>query len=255
MQTNGILTLGVRFAVFLRMSPKRGANAAEACLKAPRPRSVTRADLRRYGVTVGCAACSDIAAHGKAAKPSTDECRARIGEEMDQLQRRRGVEHEVPLWLKMRTLPHNWSNKSLRCLRQRLVSPRRWNRRQGTCSLEAQVRGQARPETRHVRHIGTQDQDQGEAGTQEGTEAQPFWDFEEEVENTGLTVPVLGGSVPIEGGSSSSEDILVFPSMSVEDMVQKSVPISTNVGIQLSSSGTAGSLCASMNTRPEASNN
>ena len=27
--------------------------------------NVTRADLRKYGVTIGCAACSDIAANGK----------------------------------------------------------------------------------------------------------------------------------------------------------------------------------------------
>ena len=72
---------------------------------APRRRFVTRADLRKYGVTIGCAACSDFAVHGKTAKPHTDECRTRIGEQMEhdpegheRLQahkRRRDVEPEV----------------------------------------------------------------------------------------------------------------------------------------------------------------
>ena len=34
-------------------------------------RHVTRADLRNYGVTIGSAACSDIAVHGKTAQPPT----------------------------------------------------------------------------------------------------------------------------------------------------------------------------------------
>ena len=62
---------------------ERGADAAEA-VEAPRPqvvhlplaprrRYVTRADLRKYGVTIGCATCSDSAVHGKTAKPHTDK--------------------------------------------------------------------------------------------------------------------------------------------------------------------------------------
>ena len=50
---------------------------------APRRRHVTRADLRKYGVTVGCASCSDTAVHGKTAKPHTEECRKRTGEQME----------------------------------------------------------------------------------------------------------------------------------------------------------------------------
>ena len=56
---------------------KRGADAAAAeAIQAPRPqivhlplgprwRHVTRADLRKYGVAIVCAACSVIAVHGK----------------------------------------------------------------------------------------------------------------------------------------------------------------------------------------------
>ena len=58
-------------------------------------------------------------------------------------------------------------------------------------------------------------------------------DLEEEVVNA---VPVKSGSAPILGGSSSSADNLVNSSVatnvSVEDMVQTSVHISTSVGIQ-----------------------
>ena len=50
---------------------------------AARWRCVTRADLRKYGATVGCAVCSGIVVHGQRAKPHTDECRARIGKHME----------------------------------------------------------------------------------------------------------------------------------------------------------------------------
>ena len=71
----------------------RGADAAEA-IQAPRPqiihlplaprrRCVTRADLTKYGVATGCAACSDIAVHGKTANPHAGECRERIREHME----------------------------------------------------------------------------------------------------------------------------------------------------------------------------
>ena len=71
---------------------------------APRRRYVTRADLRRFGVTVGCGACADIAAHGKTSRAHTDECRARIGEHLEQepdgkerlaAHKRRREEHEA----------------------------------------------------------------------------------------------------------------------------------------------------------------
>ena len=39
-------------------------------LVTPRRSYVTRADLRKYGVTIGCLAYSDIAVHGKTSKPS-----------------------------------------------------------------------------------------------------------------------------------------------------------------------------------------
>ena len=67
---------------------ERGADAAEA-IQAPRPKIVhlplapRRFHLRKYGVAIGCAACSDIAVHGKTATPHIEECRTRIGEQME----------------------------------------------------------------------------------------------------------------------------------------------------------------------------
>ena len=67
---------------------------------------------------------------------------------------------------------------------------------------------------------------------------QPLPDLEEDVTST---VPVVSGSAPIQGGSSSSTNVPVNSSMaasvSVKDMVQ------TNVGIKPASSGTVASLC------------
>ena len=50
---------------------------------APRRRYVTRADLRKHGATIGHSACSDIAVHGKTTTPRTEECQTRIGEQME----------------------------------------------------------------------------------------------------------------------------------------------------------------------------
>ena len=44
---------------------------------APRRRYVTKADLRKYGVTIDSAAWSDTAVHGKTPKPHAEECRTR----------------------------------------------------------------------------------------------------------------------------------------------------------------------------------
>ena len=38
--------------------------------------------MRKYDVTIDCAACSDMTAHGKTATSHTDECRTRIDEQM-----------------------------------------------------------------------------------------------------------------------------------------------------------------------------
>ena len=46
-------------------------------------RHFKRADLRKYDVTISCAACSDSAVHGKTAKPHTTQCRTRIAEQME----------------------------------------------------------------------------------------------------------------------------------------------------------------------------
>ena len=71
----------------------------------PRRRYVARADLRKYGVTIGCLACSDIAVHGRTSKLHTEDCRNWIGEQVqhdpegrERLQvhkRRRDVEPEI----------------------------------------------------------------------------------------------------------------------------------------------------------------
>ena len=72
---------------------ERGADAAEA-IQAPRPQDVhlslaprrchvTMTDLRKYGVTIGCVACSDIAVQEKTAKYHPEQFRTRIGEQME----------------------------------------------------------------------------------------------------------------------------------------------------------------------------
>ena len=61
---------------------ERGADVAEV-FQAPRPeiihlplaprrRFVTRADLRKYGATIGCEACSDLSVHGTTTKLHTE---------------------------------------------------------------------------------------------------------------------------------------------------------------------------------------
>ena len=81
--------------------------------------------------------------------------------------------------------------------------------------------------------------------------AQPLPYPEEEVTSTVL---IESCSAPTQVGSSSSADVPVASSlaltMSVEDTVQTSVPISTSVGIQPASSVTVGSLCFNK-ARPE----
>ena len=126
-----------------------GADAAEAIqaprpqivdkLWAPRRRHVTRAGLRKCGVTIVCAACSDIAVHEKTSKPHTEECRTRIGELVEHdpdgherlhvHKRRRDVEPKVevtgdPSRERTRAIPHIWNSKMLRCRRRHLASPR-----------------------------------------------------------------------------------------------------------------------------------
>ena len=58
-------------------------------------------------MTIGCSACSDIAVHVKTSKPHTEECRTRIGEQMEHHpqghermkvnKRRRDVETDAPV--------------------------------------------------------------------------------------------------------------------------------------------------------------
>ena len=71
---------------------ERGADAAEAIQASTSSNcscalgatlAPSSADLGKCGARTGCAACSDIAVHGKTAKPHTEECRTRFGEQMD----------------------------------------------------------------------------------------------------------------------------------------------------------------------------
>ena len=90
-KTDGMLTVGGALRGLPWDDTERGANAAEAVSSptsssCPSPFGATSAlwaNLTKYGVTIWCAACSDIALHGKTAKAHTDECRARIGEQME----------------------------------------------------------------------------------------------------------------------------------------------------------------------------
>eukprot|EP00971_Amphidinium_carterae_P307896 6118997-Amphidinium_carterae.1 len=47
-------------------------------LPSVRRRYVTKADLRRFGATIGCQACAEISATGATKKIHTEECRSRI---------------------------------------------------------------------------------------------------------------------------------------------------------------------------------
>ena len=73
---------------------------------------------------------------------------------------------------------------------------------------------------------------------------QPLTDLEEEVTST---ISVVSGPAPIRRGSSSSADVpvdsSVATSVSIEDVAQTIVPVSTRVGVQPVSAGTVGSLC------------
>ena len=115
--TDGMLTVGIRG---IRSYCAYSSSTSSSC-----PSSfgaVTRADLRKYGATIGCAACSDIAVLGKTAKPHTEECRTRIGEQMEhdvegheRLQvhkRRRDAEPEVE-WDQARVVRENEGDPAL----------------------------------------------------------------------------------------------------------------------------------------------
>ena len=92
-RVDGTSTVGTLFVVSLGMSLKE-EQTLQRPFKPPRLQIVhvplalrrlyvTRADLRKCGATSGCAACSDVAVHGKTATPHTEECRKRIGEQME----------------------------------------------------------------------------------------------------------------------------------------------------------------------------
>ena len=110
-----MLTGGMLFVASFGMSPKGGQRLPRPFKPhdfkiirlplTPRRRYVTRADLRKYGVAIGCSACADCAFQEKISKLLTEECRKRLGgqteqgsEGHDRLQvhrRRRDVEPKV----------------------------------------------------------------------------------------------------------------------------------------------------------------
>lgn len=79
--------------------PVAGPASGEPALRGPEPpraRYVTQADLRRYGATVGCPACAEIAVHGRSRVAHTTACRDRVGAKMaeDESGKARLEEHQ-----------------------------------------------------------------------------------------------------------------------------------------------------------------
>ena len=80
-RVHGMLTVGVLFAVSLGMLPKEEPTLQRLfkphvlklflTLLSARRSYVTTAHLRKHGVIIGCAACSNIVVHGKTATPHT----------------------------------------------------------------------------------------------------------------------------------------------------------------------------------------
>ena len=112
---------------------------------------------------------------------------------------------------------------------------------------DGRARLRLRAEGKRIQKHDIQDVLEPQAKTKAGLErrtdqkresTQPLPDLEEEATST---VAVRSGSAQIQGGSSSSTDVLVESSVaaivSVEDLVQNSVPISTSVGIEPASAG------------------
>ena len=186
---------------------------------ASRRRYVTRAALRKYSVTIGCSACSDIAVHGKTSKLHTEKCRNRIDEGHERLQahkRRRDVEPEVEA---KRTLVarENEGDSALQ-ERQDVEMPveapvESASAKRGSDAVadkeeraRLRLRAQRERDLKHDKHDVLEPQVKTR---------------EEEVSSTVL---VASYAAPIQRGSSSSTNVLVnssvTPSMSVGDMVQ-----------------------------------
>ena len=177
---------------------ERRAEATEA-IQAPRPqiirlpltprrRYVTRADLRKYGVAIGCSACADCAVQEKISKLLTEECRKRLGEQMehgseghDRLQvhrRRRDVEPEVEVDRALVARGHEGGPAPLQRqdVEMRVGAPvesasvNRGSDAVADNEERARLRLRAegkRPETRKTRCTGTPGQEEGQAGARE----------------------------------------------------------------------------------------
>ena len=151
-----------------------GADAAEA-VQAPRPHSSCPSSFGAISapfLTVGCAAYSDIAVHGKTAKPHTDERRTRIGEawstngreRLQRHRRRRDVgpergEARAPVLAQI-AMPSAVSGESMSVKRGAVAGAED----EELAHMRSKSEKQSRPETRHGRHCGTQGQDQSQAG-------------------------------------------------------------------------------------------
>ena len=250
----------------------RGADAAEPIhtprpqiihlLLTPRRRYVTRADLRKYGVTIVCSACSDISVHGKTSKHHTEECRNGIGEQMEhdpegdeRLQahkRRRDAEPETeanqasvarenegePAHQERQDveMPVEALAESVSC--ETWIGPvsRQWR----TCSLRLGAEGKRG--LKHDAHDVLEPQAETRARSeprrgQKRESTQPLPELAEEVTST------------IQEARSFSVDSSVATRVSVEDMAHTDVPTSTSVGTQPASSGFGH--FASMKARPK----
>ena len=218
-------------------------------------------------MTIGFAACSDIAVHGKTSKPHTEECRNRIGEQMEhdpdgheRLQihkRRRDVDSEIeangaPFARENEGDPAPQERQDVQMPVEAPFEPASVQRgSDAVVDNEDRARFRLGAEGKRGQKHDIQDVLKPQAKTrvrpeprrgQKRESTQPLTDLQEEVTST---VPVESGAAPIQGSWSADVpvDSSVGTSVSVEDTVQTSVPISTSVGIQPASSGTVGSLC------------
>ena len=172
-------------------------------------------------LTIGCVAFSHIASHGQTAKPHTEECRTRIGEQMKhdpegherwpvhKHKQRRNVEPDVEVD-KMRADPALLKQLDVGMLVETLgesASVKRGAEAAADNEERARLRLRAegkRGQTHDMQDVlGAPSQDDGQAGAQEECQkresTQPLPDLEEAVKSTVL---VVSGSAPIQEARS-----------------------------------------------------
>ena len=149
--------------------------------------------LEEIRVTIGCSACSEKVVHGKTSQPHTEECRSRIGEQMEhdpegheRLQghkRRRDVEPEIganraPVARENEGDPAPQEQQDVEILGEALVESASVKRgsdavadNEERARLRLRAEGKRGQKTRYARRTGTPGQDEGEARAEEGSEA------------------------------------------------------------------------------------